>query len=53
MADDKSNKHPVDQRLPYEPPQVISEQSFETQALSCSKTSPGLPPPICSGKLTS
>ena len=24
-------------RLPYEPPEVVSEQVFETQALSCGK----------------
>ncbi len=29
-----------DKRLPYEPPAVISEEVFETLALSCSKANP-------------
>jgi hypothetical protein len=28
------------QRLPYEPPAVISEEVFETLALSCAKANP-------------
>lgn len=41
--DDHSHREsdPADdggQRLPYEPPQVISEEVFETMALSCAKT---------------
>lgn len=29
-----------EQRLPYEPPAVISEEVFETLALSCAKANP-------------
>ena len=35
--------HPDDEapaRLPYEPPAIISEQVFETLALSCAKANP-------------
>ena len=30
----------LDQRQPYEPPRVVSEEVFETLALSCAKANP-------------
>jgi hypothetical protein len=30
----------TDSRLPYQPPSVISEEVFETLALSCAKANP-------------
>lgn len=36
--DDKHTEKPVeDARLPYQPPAVITEEVFETLALSCAK----------------
>jgi hypothetical protein len=35
----KTNEAEADERLPYEPPAVISEEVFETLALSCGKLS--------------
>lgn len=35
---EQDRKH--DERLPYEPPAVISEEVFETLALSCAKANP-------------
>ena len=38
---DKNSKQPgQDDRLPYQPPAVISEDVFETLALSCAKANP-------------
>jgi hypothetical protein len=34
------NKAEQNARLPYEPPAVISEEVFETLALSCAKANP-------------
>ena len=39
--DDRSvGDHTQTDRLPYEKPQVISEEQFETLALSCAKANP-------------
>ena len=35
---DETPKRP--QRMPYEPPRVVSEEVFETLALTCGKTLP-------------
>ncbi len=35
-----SNDAHTDERLPYEQPRVISEEVFETLALSCAKANP-------------
>lgn len=32
--------NPVDERAPYEPPEVVGEELFETLALACGKASP-------------
>lgn len=42
MNDDQNNKtnDNDDPRLPYEPPAVISEEVFETLALSCASGNP-------------
>lgn len=48
-----SDPQPDDGRLPYEPPQVISEEVFETLALSCSKTTSGAPEFCTPGQETS
>jgi len=37
--DEKSGQLEPDDRLPYEPPAIVSEEVFETLALGCSKTS--------------
>jgi len=37
MKDGQDKKH-SQKRLPYEPPAVVSEDVFETQALTCNKT---------------
>jgi hypothetical protein len=39
MTPDDSEKTEPTERLPYEPPAVVSEEVFETLALGCSKTS--------------
>ncbi len=41
MNDEKHNKPQAeDDRLPYEPPAVVSEEVFETLALSCASANP-------------
>ncbi len=37
MSDGKKDPQPVHRRKPYEPPAVISDEVFETLALSCAK----------------
>lgn len=48
MSDPKKNDQPPVRRRPYQPPAVISEEVFETMALSCAKanrfTCPGTVP---------
>lgn len=41
---DKNRKAPPRRKLPYEKPQVISEEVFETLALSCAKANPFICP---------
>ena len=36
----KTDADTTDRRLPYEPPAVISEEVFETLALSCASANP-------------
>lgn len=50
---DDTKQQPEDGRLPYEPPQVISEEVFETLALSCAKTTSGFPDFCTPGQETS
>ena len=40
MDDKEPNQPDADARLPYEPPRVISDEVFETLALSCAKANP-------------
>lgn len=40
MNDNADNQQAPDDRLPYEPPAVISEEVFETLALSCAQANP-------------
>jgi len=42
QMDDKNQDKPKqdDERLPYEPPAVVSEEVFETLALSCASANP-------------
>lgn len=41
MREDKDDKtQQQDDRLPYEPPAVVSEEVFETLALSCVSANP-------------
>jgi hypothetical protein len=40
MDDKEPNQPTPDPRLPYEPPRVISDEVFETLALSCAKANP-------------
>ncbi|ACY13087.1 hypothetical protein [Haliangium ochraceum] len=35
--DEQQSENPAETRLPYEPPAVLSEEVFETLALSCAK----------------
>jgi len=39
MNSDNQDKKEPGERLPYEPPAIISEEVFETLALGCSKLS--------------
>jgi len=47
----KQQKQQPKQRLPYEPPAVVSSQPFETLALACAKQSPVVL--TCRGAITS
>lgn len=40
MSEPNKNEEEDRERLPYEPPAVISEEVFETLALSCAKANP-------------
>jgi hypothetical protein len=42
--DEKPDISDADAKLPYEPPAVVSEETFETLAMACKKMSG----PICS-----
>lgn len=44
MSDTDKVKTPQEKRLPYEKPAVLSEEVFETLALSCARANPGVCP---------
>ena len=47
MSDTENRENP--EREPYEPPAIVSEETFETLSLTCGKTSslnPGCNPPL-------